>query len=60
MPAGQAAFQRWVAARKTVAEKLSKPDIDPLKDGDAKLFWIGDRDLSSTVVLFFHGKLCPI
>lgn len=57
MPAGPAAFQRWIAARKTVAEKSSEQNIDPLEDGDAKLFWIGDRDSSSAVVLFLHGKV---
>jgi hypothetical protein len=59
MPAGNLAFQRWVATRKNLAEKLSKSDINPPKNEDAELFWIGDRDLGSTVILFFHGKFGP-
>ena len=55
LPSGHAVFQRWVASKEVRAEEKINTCIETLQDGEAKLFWVGHREESSKVILFFHG-----
>lgn len=56
LPSGYTVYERWISKKQTSITKIPESGINVLQDGLSKLFWVGDQDFSSNVVLFLHGE----
>ncbi|KAH9210125.1 catalytic protein [Leptodontidium sp. 2 PMI_412] len=55
LPSGPTVFRKWIAGKNNIRKNKTSGAIEMLEDGESRLFWVGERDPSSTVVLLFHG-----
>lgn len=59
VPQSSEAYSLWLKAQQTSISKNTSPGamkIDILPDGSSKIFWVGEKDPSSNVILLLHGK----
>jgi len=53
------AYSLWLKDRQTLISKDISPSatkIDILRNGRSKIFWVGEKDPNSNVILLLHGK----